>query len=57
MLVLRIKLGETILVGDNIRIMLTESKNGAVKLGIEAPKAVAVDRASVRQRKLESKRS
>lgn len=51
MLVMTIRLNETIIVGDDIRVTLTKVQNGQVKIGIDAPKALAIDRASVRERK------
>ena len=37
MLILTRKVGETVLIGENIRIMVVEVKGKQVRLGIEAP--------------------
>ena len=47
MLVLTRNKGETIYVGDNIRLTVVDIKDGKVRLGIEAPKEVPVHRQEV----------
>ncbi len=47
MLVLSRKTGESILLGDNIEVKILESKDGRVKIGIEAPRDVSVVRKEV----------
>ena len=47
MLVLSRKLGETILIGDDISFTILDSQNGEVKLGITAPKEVAILRKEI----------
>lgn len=42
MLVLTRKRGESILIGDDIRITLVQVKGQAVRLGIECPKDVKI---------------
>ena len=55
MLVLSRKVGERILIGDDVWIMVLDIRSTErVRLGIEAPKDVAVDRAEVRKQKDES---
>jgi len=44
MLVLSCKLDEGIMIGDDIRVMIVDLGNGKVKLGISAPREVAVHR-------------
>ena len=44
MLVLSRKVGESIMIGHNIRVVVTQMANGRVGLGIEAPKEVSVNR-------------
>jgi carbon storage regulator len=44
MLVLGRKVGERILVGDQVRITVVRVSNGAVRLGIEAPQGMTVIR-------------
>ncbi|HET6461636.1 MAG TPA: carbon storage regulator CsrA [Syntrophales bacterium] len=47
MLILTRKLGESIKIGDDIRITFLEIKGKQVKLGIEAPSQVAVHREEI----------
>ncbi len=47
MLVLSRKTGESILLGDDIEVKILESKDGRVKVGIEAPRSVSVIRKEV----------
>lgn len=47
MLVLSRKVGERILLGDDIRITVVRVSGGGVRLGIEAPSDVAVVREEV----------
>ena len=49
MLVLGRKLGEQIWVGDQVRITVVKLDNQSVRLGIEAPAPIRVDRAEVRK--------
>ena len=44
MLVLGRRDGESILIGDNIRVMVMKDRNGRVRLGVEAPPGVPVVR-------------
>ncbi len=44
MLVLSRKLGEKIIIGDNISITIIDIDRGKVRLGIEAPRSVPVYR-------------
>lgn len=48
MLVLSRKVGETIWVGDDIEIVITEIKGDQVKLGIQAPKSIEIVRGELR---------
>lgn len=50
MLVLTRKLGETIRIGDNITVKIVDLDGRHVKLGIEAPKSVAVNREEIYER-------
>lgn len=54
MLVLSRKVGETIWVGDNVEIIITEIKGDQIKLGIQAPKSVEVVRGELRTEVSES---
>jgi carbon storage regulator len=51
MLVLSRKIGEVIIVGDNIRITVVDNRGGNVRLGIVAPKEVIVDRLEVHEKR------
>lgn len=51
MLVLTRKLGEEIIIGGEIVVTVVEVANGRVKLGIQAPKSVRVDRSEVRDQR------
>ena len=50
MLVLTRKLGETIRIGDNITIKVVDLDGRHVKLGIEAPRTVSVNREEIYER-------
>lgn len=56
MLVLTRKPGESIRVNDNITITLVEIDGNNVKIGIDAPRSVAIHREEVYQRILEENR-
>lgn len=47
MLVLARRVNESIMIGDDIEIVIVDMKGDQVKLGIKAPKSVAVHRAEV----------
>jgi len=51
MLVLSRHNGQSIIIGDNIKITIIESNYGRCRVGIEAPKEMAVDREEVFERK------
>jgi carbon storage regulator len=51
MLVLSRRQSETIVIGDNIRVQVLEISGGRVRLAIEAPGQVSVDREEIWQRK------
>jgi carbon storage regulator len=53
MLVLARKLGESIVIGHDIRVTVVEVRGNKIRLGIEAPADVPVDRQEIRQLKLE----
>jgi len=50
MLILTRKSGEKITVGDNVVVSVLEIKGSQVKLGIEAPKGIAVHRGEIYER-------
>lgn len=47
MLILTRKLGESLIIGDNIKITVEKITKSQVKLGIDAPKDVTVNREEV----------
>ncbi|MFN4258110.1 MAG: carbon storage regulator [Gemmataceae bacterium] len=53
MLVLSRRVGEEIVIGDNIRVMITAIQGKTVRIGIQAPPTVSVDRSEVHQRRAE----
>jgi len=54
MLVLTRRLGQKILIGDNVEVVLLEVRGNQVRLGIVAPTSVRVNRAEVIARRHEN---
>lgn len=52
MLVLTRRIGESIVIGDDITVAVLGSNGHQIKIGINAPKTVLVDREEVRERRL-----
>ena len=50
MLILTRKVGESVLVGNDISITILSVRGNQVKLGVEAPKEVSVHREEIYQR-------
>ena len=50
MLVLTRKLGESIVIGNNVRVTILEMQGKQIRLGIEAPSEVPVHRGEVYER-------
>jgi carbon storage regulator len=50
MLVLSRRLGESLLIGDNITVKVLDMQGGQVRIGIEAPRNISVHREEVKQR-------
>jgi carbon storage regulator len=50
MLVLTRKVGETILIGDNIAVTVVQVGQSTVRLGVEAPQQVAIVRQEIKGR-------
>ena len=55
MLILTRKVGESVLVGDDISITVLSVRGNQVKLGVQAPKEVSVHREEIYQRILQLK--
>lgn len=51
MLILSRKIGQSIMIGEDVEVTITAVNHGQVKVGISAPKHVSVDREEVRYRK------
>ncbi|WP_409286961.1 carbon storage regulator CsrA [Pseudomonas guariconensis] len=56
MLILTRKVGESIIIGDDIVVTVTQVNNYQVRLGIEAPKSVEVHREEIHKLVLEKSR-
>ena len=56
MLILTRKVGEAIVINENISVRLLEMKGGQVKLGVDAPPQVTVHREEVLTRIMEENR-
>jgi carbon storage regulator len=54
MLILTRRMGETILIGDDVAVTILGVNGSQVRIGVKAPKDVAVDREEVRRRKDDS---
>lgn len=48
MLVIRRKVGQTLVIGEDVEIDILESAGSSVKLGIRAPRTIAVARKEIR---------
>ena len=55
MLILTRKVGESVLIGEDISITVLSVRGNQVKLGVQAPKEVSVHREEIYQRILQSK--
>ena len=53
MLVLTRKIGQEIIIGDKIRITITQVKGDRVRIGIDAPSDISVDRQEIHERRRE----
>jgi carbon storage regulator len=56
MLILTRKIGETITIGDRIKVVVVDIKGKQVRLGIEAPEETAIFREEIYQRIQEENR-
>lgn len=51
MLILTRRVQETIVIGDDVRVTVLGVKGAQVRIGIEAPRSVVVDREEIFERK------
>jgi carbon storage regulator len=51
MLILTRRPGESILIGDDIKVTITKIRGRQISVGVEAPNDVAVDREEIREAK------
>lgn len=51
MLILTRRIGESLMIGDEVTMTVLGVKGNQVRLGVEAPKNVIVDRKEIRQRR------
>jgi len=50
MLILTRRVGETIIIGDDVQVSILGHRGGQVRIGITAPKSVSVHREEIYQR-------
>lgn len=51
MLCLTRRIGERIVIGDGITVQVLQINGGIVRIGVEAPAGVPIDREEIRERK------
>ena len=51
MLILTRRVGETICIGDDVEVTIMDVNRSQVRVGVKAPRDVAVDRQEIHQRK------
>lgn len=57
MLVLTRKIGEQLMIDDNIIVTVVAIEGNKIRLGVTAPRSIPVDRGEIRQRKTEEQAS
>lgn len=57
MLILSRRVGETLMIGDDVKITILKVSGNQIRIGVEAPKDVSVHREEVYQRVLQDKQS
>jgi carbon storage regulator len=51
MLVLTRKVGETLMIGDDVQVVILGTKGNQVRVGVKAPKETVIDREEIRMRR------
>ncbi len=51
MLILTRRVGQTVVIGDNITVTVLAIRGNQIRLGVTAPKEIAVDREEIAERK------
>lgn len=51
-LIITVKIGDAYYIGDDVKVTLISQKGDQVKVAIDAPRQISVDRESVRLRKI-----
>ena len=57
MLILSRRLGESIVIGDNVYLKILDVSGNQVRIGIEAPRSVSVDREEIHLKRKHQKQS
>lgn len=57
MLVIGREVGEVIMIGENIRLVVVETRDRVVRFGVDAPREVPVHRSEVYKRIKEAKKA
>ena len=57
MLILTRRIGEKLIIGDNVTVSVLGVRGSQVRIGIEAPRDVKVDREEIHQRCLKEKKA
>ncbi|SES70982.1 carbon storage regulator CsrA [Thorsellia anophelis] len=50
MLILTRRIGETLIIGDDVKITVLDVKGNQIRIGIDAPKSLSVHREEIYQR-------
>ena len=50
MLILTRRIGETLMIGDDVTVTVLDIRNGQARIGVDAPKEIPVHREEIHQR-------